>query len=198
MQIDTQKLTSSENYRLLVHCVVPRPIAWISTLSQDGTRNLAPFSYFAAVTSAPPTLMVSVGKRGGVPKDTARNLLDGGECVVHICQRELAEAMVQTSAEVTADVDEFELSELHAIAAERVKTPRVKDAAIALECKVSQHLEVGDKLADVFFLEVVYAHVADEVLSGEHPDAAKLRAVGRLGGSGYCDTSLPFFLERPT
>lgn len=197
MQIDTSKLSSSENYRLLVHCVVPRPIAWISTFSRDGTRNIAPFSYFAAVTSAPPTLMVSVGKRAGVPKDTARNLLDCKECIVHICQRDLASVMVQTSAEVSADIDEFELSKLHATSAERVHAPRVADAAIALECTLSQHLEVGEKRADVFFLEVVYAHVRDDVLGGEYPDPAKLRAVGRLGGTGYCDTALPFTLERP-
>jgi flavin reductase (DIM6/NTAB) family NADH-FMN oxidoreductase RutF len=197
MQIDTTQLSSSDNYKLLVHCVVPRPIAWVSTLSSDGKRNIAPFSYFAAVTSAPPTLMVSIGKRKGVPKDTARNLLHTKQCVVQICHRPLAQAMVQTSAELQPDIDEFELIGLHATDAEKVKAPRVADAAIALECRVSQHLEVGDKRADVFFLEVVFAHLRDDVLGTDYPDPARLRAVGRLGGNGYCDTAEPFFIERP-
>ncbi len=197
MEIDTTQQDARDNYKLLVHSVVPRPIAWITSVSADGVRNLAPFSYFAAVTAAPPTLMVSIGKRGAMLKDTSANLLHSGECIVHIPHRHLVRQMVQSSAELEPDVDEIELAGLDVLPGLRVNVPRLSAAAIALECKVLQHLEIGQKLSDVFFVEVVYAHIADDILDGSLPDPAKLAAIGRLGGNGYCDTAVPFFIERP-
>jgi flavin reductase (DIM6/NTAB) family NADH-FMN oxidoreductase RutF len=105
--------------------------------------------------------------------------------------------MVQSSAELEPDVDEITLTGLDAVPGLRVTAPRLRDAAIALECKVLQHLEIGQKQSDVFFIEVVYAHIADDVLDGPLPDPGKLAAVGRLGGNSYCDTAAPFFVERP-
>jgi len=197
MRIDPSTQSTRENYQLMIASVVPRPIGWVSTLARDGTANLAPFSYFGAITAAPPTLFLSIGRRHGEQKDTARNLIDAGEGVVHVPHRPLAEAMVKTSVEASAEVDEFEFAALDRIASERVGAPRVLNAAIAFECRVSQYLEVGDGPNDVFFLEILLAHVADDVLDGRLPDPARLAAVGRLGGNGYCATSDPFFLARP-
>jgi flavin reductase (DIM6/NTAB) family NADH-FMN oxidoreductase RutF len=197
MQIDPSQQSARENYQLLIHCVIPRPIAWLGTVSGGGVNNLAPFSYFGAVTATPPTLMVSVGKRHAGPKDTARNLLAQREGVVHIPDRTLVERMVRTSAEVEGEVDEFALAGLTAVPATRVNAPRVAEAAVALECRVTQHLEVGSKKNDVFFLEVVYVHLRDDILVGNRPDPSKLQAVGRLGGDGYSDTTQPFYLPRP-
>src|SRR5438552_7631164 len=95
-------------YRLLISIVVPRPIAWVSSVGADGTLNLAPFSFFNAVGGTPPTVMVSIGRRAGQPKDTLRNVQETGEFVVHIVERALAEAMNRTSGEYEYDVDEFE------------------------------------------------------------------------------------------
>ncbi len=197
MQIDPTTLSPRDAYRLMIACVIPRPIAWTSTVDADGRPNLAPFSFFGGVTSSPMTVMVSVGRRGGVEKDTGANLKATGEAVVHICTRPLAESMVATSAEAAPDVSEFELAGLPALPSAKVKPPRVATAAIAMEARVAHHMTVGTAPVDLFLLEVVQLHVADEMLVDGLPDPARLQAVGRLGGAGYCDTAAPFEVRRP-
>lgn len=198
MEIDPKDLSRRERYFLMTATLIPRPIAWVSTLSNSGDANLAPFSFFAGVSSDPPTVMVSVGKRRGVRKDTAENLLANGEAVIHLPHRPLAEAMVATSAEVAPDVDEFELAGLTKVAAVDVAPPRVREAAVAMEAKVSQHLEIGSAPMDVFFLEVVRLHLDDRFVKDNRLDARSLAVVGRLGGAQYCDTASVFEIPRPS
>jgi flavin reductase (DIM6/NTAB) family NADH-FMN oxidoreductase RutF len=198
MRIDAATLDARGAYRLMIACLVPRPIAWTSTLATDGTPNLAPFSYFGGVCSQPPTVMVSVGRRrSGERKDTATNLLATREAVIHIPDRARAPQMVASSAEVGPEVDEFSLVGLTKVASERVKPWRVAEAPIALEAVLERHLEVGAGPVDVFLLRVVLFHLDDALLVDGLPDAGRLAAVGRLGGEFYCDTTLPFRVARP-
>jgi flavin reductase (DIM6/NTAB) family NADH-FMN oxidoreductase RutF len=197
MQVDPHALSAKDSYQLMTACVLPRPIGWTSTLAADGTPNLAPFSYFGGVSSSPMTVMLSIGRRRGAPKDTAANLLATREAVIHIPHRPLAEAMVATAAEADATVDEFDLAGLTKAASVKVAPPRVQEAAIAMEAVLTQHLEVGSGPVDVFFLELVYLHLDEAYLVDGRPDAAKLQAVGRLGGADYCDTAVPFSVQRP-
>jgi flavin reductase (DIM6/NTAB) family NADH-FMN oxidoreductase RutF len=171
----------------------------MSTLSPEGVANLAPFSFFGGVTAHPLTVVVSVARRQGQPKDSARNLLATGEAVIHIPHRPLAEAMVETSADVVPEIDEFELVGIATTPACRVKPPRVAEAAIVMECKLVRHLQVGSRArpTDVFFLEVILLDLADEFLDGDLPDPRRLAAVGRLGGDEYCDTHEVFSIRRP-
>ena len=196
MDVDPRTLSPKEAYQLLITLVVPRPIAWVSTLDAEGRANLAPFSFFGGVTTHPPIVMVSIGRRDGRPKDTAANLLATGEGVVHICHRPLAPQMVATSANPSAETDEFELAGLAKTQAVRVAAPRIANAAVALEVKVERHLEIGAGPNDVFLLEVVHVHVDDAFVVDGHADPAQLQAVGRLGGSDYCDTAAPFEVAR--
>ncbi len=197
MQIDPHALSAQESYQLMTACVLPRPIGWTSTLSVDGAANLAPFSYFGGVSSSPMTVMLSVGRRRGEPKDTAANLLATREAVIHIPHRPLAEAMVATAAEADAQVDEFDLAGLTKAASVKVAPPRVQEAAIAMEAVLSEHLEVGRGPVDLFLLEIVHLHLDEAYLLDGRPDPAKLQAVGRLGGTFYCDTAMPFSVQRP-
>jgi len=197
MIVDPRTLGDKESYALMTACLIPRPIGWASTLSAEGVPNLAPFSYFGGVTSSPMTVMLSVGRRRGARKDTAANLLATHEAVLHVPTRTLAAQMVATSADAPADVDEFQLAGLTPVPSDRVAPPRVAEAAIAMEAVLRHHLEVGSGPVDVFLLEIVRLHLADEVLVDGRPDPARLAAVGRLGGRSYCDTSQPFDLERP-
>ncbi len=197
MNIDPTTLSRRDAYHLLTAVLVPRPVAWVSTLDGDGRPNLAPFSFFGGVTSHPPTVMLSVGRRRGTRKDTAANLIATKEGVVHICHRPLAEAMVATSQEAAPDVDEFVLAGLAKLPSLHVAPPRVEGAAIALETRVDRHLEVGDDPNDVFLLRVVHVHVDDAFVVDGLPEPGRLAAVGRLGGTRYCDTSAPFSVERP-
>jgi len=198
MQLDPSTLSARDAYQLLIACLVPRPIGWASTVDDKGRRNLAPFSFFGGVTTDPMTVMLSVGRRHGQRKDTARNLLAEREAVLHICHRPLAEAMVSTSKEVAHDVDEFELAGLTPVDSVEVRPARIAEAAIAMEAVVQEHLEVGNGPTDVFLLEIVHMHLADEFLVGGRPSPSRLGAVGRLGGSSYCDTSTPFVVARPS
>lgn len=198
MEIDPAALSPRDAYRFLTACLVPRPIAWISTLDADGRANLAPFSFFGGLSSDPPTVMISVGRRKGARKDTARNLVATGEAVIHLPSRALAEAMVATSADVAADVDEFDLARLEKVASVHVRPWRVVGAPVAMEARVVSHHEVGRSVNDVFFLEVVRFHVDDAVLVNGVPDPVRLDVVGRLGGVSYCRTTDVFAIERPS
>lgn len=197
MEIEPNNLSRRDRYFLMTNAVVPRPIGWASTKSESGVVNLAPFSFFNAISSDPPTVILGVGRRRGVKKDTSTNLLATKEAVVHIAHRPLAEKMVATSAEVEPEVDEMTLAGLTPAPSVKVGVPRVAEAAIAMEAKLVDHHEVGNGPIDVFYLEIVYFHLADEFLTNDLPDAKKLNAVGRLGGSGYCDTAHTFEISRP-
>lgn len=198
MQIDPRTLDRRSAYLWLTSCLVPRPIAWMTTMDERGVLNLAPFSFFGGVTSDPMTVMVSIGRRSdGTHKDTARNLLAGGEGVVHIPTHDEAELMVASSAGFSPAVSEVEALGLLAAPSVDVGVPHLADARLALEARAVQHLEMGRGPVDVFFLEILRIHAADEILLDGLPDPARLGAVGRLGGSGYCDTRVPFSVERP-
>ena len=198
MEIDLGAVSRRDAYRWMIACLVPRPIAWISTLAPDGVPNLAPFSFFGGVTSDPPTVVVSVGRRtSGARKDTAANLLATREGVIHVPDRPRAEAMVLTSKEVAPDVDEFDLAHLAKAPSVRVRPWRVAGAPIAMEAVLERHLEVGHGPVDVFLLRLVHLHVDDRLLVDGLPDPARLAAVGRLGGDAYAEASAPFRIPRP-
>lgn len=202
MQIAAADLGPQDAYRLLIACVVPRPIAWVSTVDAEGRPNLAPFSFFAGVTASPPTVAVSIGRSRGRRKDTAANLLATGEAVVHVPPRRLAKEMVFTSIEAEHGVDEFEIAGLPREPACEVRPWRIAGVPLAMEARVSQHLEVGDGPTDLFLLRILRFHVADDVLAdpaapAAGPDPVRLDAVGRLGGDAYCSTTDVFRIPRP-
>lgn len=197
MDLDPAALDRLGRYRLMTAAIVPRPIAWISTLSAEGRPNLAPFSFFGAVSSEPPIVSLSVGRRRGQKKDTAHNLLATGEGVVHIVSATLARAMVHTSAEVGPEVDEFELAGLSKAPSQRVKPWRIAGAPLALEARVISHQEVGRGPVDLFLLELVWAHLDDSILGDGLPDPVKLEPTARLGGQLYATIRQVFELPRP-
>lgn len=197
MQIDVDDLAPRDMYKLMIACVIPRPIAWVSTVDLSGRCNLAPFSFFGGVTSSPPTLMVSVGRRAGERKDTARNLLATREAVVHVPHRAFAAQMVATSADLGPGDDEFDAAGLTKRPSVTVRPPRIEGAAVAMEAVLRHHQEVGSGPVDLFLLEVVRFHLDDAILVDGLPDPARFAAVGRLGGSSYCDTAAPFSVPRP-
>lgn len=198
LSLDPDQLDRKERYLLMVSSVIPRPICWISTISGEGITNLAPFSFFGAVSSDPPTVMLSVGRRrDGSHKDTARNLLDTSEGVIHICQQQEGATMVASSEGLPPGQSEIDHLALATVASDQVRPPRLRDGAIALEAKVVHHREQGNGPVDLFLLEAVRFHLRHDLLVDRLPDAGQVEALGRLGGSLYCDTSTPFIIERP-
>ncbi len=185
-------------YRLLTSLVVPRPIAWVSTLGADGTPNLAPFSFFNAVAGNPPTLMVSIGQRQGRPKDTLRNIQETGEFAVHIVSEDLAQAMNQTSGEYTYEVDEFQLSGLEGVPCVDIRPPRIASARAAFECRLTQTIPVEGSTYTMVLGQVLRVHLGRELMRPNgQADAGLLRPLARLGGSEYAVLTPVFEMERP-
>lgn len=181
-------------YRLLSGAVVPRPIAWVSSRGDAGD-NLAPYSFFTVASIDPPILVFAPVGHGPSLKDTPRNAIEHGEFVVNVVTDDLVEAMNQTAATVPPGVDEFEHAGIEKADAERVDAPRVAEADVSFECTLYDSMEVGS--STLVLGEVVYAHVADEVLTDGKLDTTKLDAVGRLAGSQYTRTDDRFELVRP-
>lgn len=199
MQLDPRTMKSEATYKLLIGCVVPRPIAWVSTLDAAGVRNLAPFSFFMGVCGDPPTVAFSGGPRDGDRKDTVRNAETSGEFVVNVVDDAHAEAMNASSGEYAPEVDEFVLAGLAAAPGVRVRAPRVATAPISLECRVSQIVRVGRGPHSVVFGEIVYMHIRDALYDATtgRVDVGALRPVGRLAGHMYSRTHDLFELKRP-
>lgn len=197
MHVAAHELDARAAYRLLIACLVPRPIAWIATRGTSGVVNLAPFSFFGGVTSDPPTVMVAIGRRRGMRKDTARNLIDTGSGVIHIPSRPLAEAMVASSIDAAPEVSELDALGLATAPCVEALAPRLADAAIAFEVRVERHFEVGRGPSDLFLLEILHLHLDERILVDGLPDPTRLSAIGRLGGASYCDTSVSYEIARP-
>ena len=190
-------------YRILTALVQPRPIAWVSTLSQAGHVNLAPFSFFNVVCAKPPTVVFCPMWSGpqAVKKDTVRNIEETGEFVIQVVSKALAEQMNKTACEVAFEVDEFEVAGLSQAESLKVKPPRVAEAKAFLECKLSQIVKVGEGSGAgcAIFGEVVCIEVSDELmLEGDRVSLDALDPIGRLSGSDYCGVGDRFSLERPS
>jgi flavin reductase (DIM6/NTAB) family NADH-FMN oxidoreductase RutF len=199
-----EDLETVDAYKLMVGLVVPRPIGWIGTIAADGTRNLAPYSFFNAVSAAPPTVIFSTGRRGrraAAPdhKDTLTNVLESGVFTVNVVTEDVAASMNLTSGDYRPEIDEFTLAGLTSRPGEVVIAPIVAEATAALECRMTQTVAIGDHANNtVVFGEVARIHVATEILDGTRVDPMALRAVGRMAGAGYARTVDGYFeMERP-
>ena len=198
LSISSTDLEPRTAYHLLISVVVPRPIGWASTIGTDGTLNLAPFSFFNAIGGAPLTVMISVGRRKGNLKDTLRNAQETGEYVISIVNEELAAAMNETSGEWAYEVNEFDRAKLTPIPSIDVKPPRVAEAPIALECKVTQIVPVLDTTYTLILGRVLRFHIRSDLLRPNGlVDATLLKPVARLGGDEYATIGRVFEMKRP-
>jgi flavin reductase (DIM6/NTAB) family NADH-FMN oxidoreductase RutF len=206
MEIDPRSMPPPAVYKLLIGCIVPRPIAWVSTVSIDGVNNLAPFSFFMGVCNDPPTLAFSVGPRsaaagpGGTgQKDTVRNLEATGDFVVNVVDDACAAQMNHTSGEYPPNVDEFALAGLTAVPSVTVRAPRVREAPISMECRVAQILRVGRGPHSLVLGEILIFHLRDDLYHREtgRVDMHRLKPVGRLAGEMYTHVHDLFEMQRP-
>jgi flavin reductase (DIM6/NTAB) family NADH-FMN oxidoreductase RutF len=206
VDFDPQRLDSAAMYKLLIGSVVPRPIAWVSSVDGAGVRNLAPFSYFMAITHDPPTIAFSAGPRGAETtggtgrKDTLANVQATGEFVVNVVDDALAAQMNVTSADYPPEVDEFTEAGLAIAPSVKVKAPRVAGAPVNMECRVTQILPVGRLPHHLVMGEIVHLHVRDDVhdpASGRL-DMHRLKPVGRLAGHLYTHVHEIFEMKRPS
>jgi flavin reductase (DIM6/NTAB) family NADH-FMN oxidoreductase RutF len=198
--LDTGALGPRERYQLLTSLVVPRPIAWISTLSPEGRRNLAPFSYFSAVSATPFLISVSIGSRRGVEKDTLRNIRERGAFCVNVVGEPLLAAMNESSGEFGPEVDEFERAGIASAEAEAVDAPFVADAPAVMECTTFRIVELEGSPSTLVLGEVLRVRIADEIPLAPgtlFADTAAIRPVARLWGDLYALVGDTPALPRP-
>lgn len=190
--------TVASIYKLLIGSVVPRPIAFVSTISKAGSPNLAPFSFFNAICSEPPAICFSVANRTPA-KDTVANIRANGEFVVNIVTEAIAEQMNLCSGDYAPGISEFEVSGLTPDPSEVVRPPCVRESPVNMECKLIQIIEVSTKPsgASLIIGEVVRFHFDPAIAENFRIDPFKLRAIGRMGGAGYIRTSDYFEMIRP-
>lgn len=200
MLFDLTKLSPQSQYKLLASTIVPRPIAWVVTLSPSGRLNAAPFSFFNAFGSGPPILCLGIGARKpGDPKDTGENIRVTGEFVVNLVGHANAEAMNVTAIEFGPEIDELAEAKLTTVASTMVKPPRIAESPVSMECTLHSMIEFGPDRAMVVG-QVQAIHVRDDaVLDPErcHIDTPKLDLIGRLHGGGwYTRTTERFDMPR--
>ncbi len=203
MQIDPSTLLQQDVYKLLIGTVVPRPIAWVSTISEDGVANLAPYSFFNVVGSNPPALSVSMNYKAGGDnrKDSLRNTLATGEFVVNIVNEPLAHQMNMTGVDFPAHISEFERANLEAAASVLVRPPRVASAPVSFECKLIGHLPVGDGPGSSTLVvgEIVMIHIDGDLVDSRYRvDLQQLQPIGRLAGADYARIRETFAIQRGT
>jgi flavin reductase (DIM6/NTAB) family NADH-FMN oxidoreductase RutF len=185
MRIDPAYLDAETAYRLITGVVVPRPIAWVTSLSDGGVLNLAPFSAFTFVAPKPPMLAISVGRKGKTYKDTAQNILNNEEYVVHIVDSSLMNAVHESSTEHPPDVSEVEELRLSTLPGERIKVSRLASAPIAMECRFRQCLEFGETRSRLIVGEVLVFHIRDGLLNNGKIETEALDPIARIAGPRY-------------
>jgi len=202
MKINLSKTTIGYRglHHLFMSAILPRPIAWVSTVGENGVYNLAPFSAFAPIGLKPALVVLYIGRRrDGQKKDTLRNIEQSREFVINVVTEDLAELMNQTCFEYSPDVSEFTEVGLTPLKSEVIKAPRVGESPVSMECRVCEIKEFGKEPegGHVLIGEVLVIHVKDEFWAGDQIDMAKMKVVGRLGGDLYCRTDSTFEMKRP-
>lgn len=200
ISIDPSSNTERENYKLLIGSIIPRPIAFITSATEDGTVNGAPFSYFNIVSSNPPMISLSIQRTGGVQKDTARNIIQSKEFVVHIVDEHNVEKINQTAATLPSNQSEVELAKLTLVESEKIKVPGVKESKVRMECTLEHSLELGegDSVGCDFIIgKIVQFHIDDEIYEDGKINQEGLGAVSRLAGINYAKIGEVFTIERP-
>ncbi|HET7616729.1 MAG TPA: flavin reductase family protein [Bacillales bacterium] len=201
MIIDPKEQSTRENYKLMIGSVVPRPIAFVTSENAEGVVNAAPFSFFNVLTASPPLIYVSVGRHpDGRRKDTAANILDKKEFVVHVVDEDNIEKVNFTSMDFPPEYSEVKEAGLTLYKSHVVGVPGVAEAKIRMECVLHQAIPLGDAAKpsnDLLIGEVVCFDIADEVYEAGKIDADTLKPVGRLAGTDFTKIGEVFSIPRP-
>jgi len=183
--LKTEGMGTEEAYRLIVGCVAPRPVAWITTQSESGRVNAAPFSSYNYVAHSPPMLAVNIGSRKGELKDTARNIVETREFVVNVATEATLELMHASGADYPPEIGEPEALGIELAPSTLVRPPRIPATPIQMECRLEHVLPLGRGLNTLYIGEVVAFHLSETIFNGRHVDAVAMRPIARLGGPYY-------------
>ncbi|MGJ9386057.1 flavin reductase family protein [Salipaludibacillus sp. CF4.18] len=200
LSIDPSTQTERENYKFLIGSIIPRPIAFVTTISSAGVLNGAPFSYFNIASSNPPMISLSIQRPEGRQKDTTRNIIDSKEFVVHIVDEENVAKVNQTAANLPPNQSEIELAGLTPVDSTKISVPGIKETKIRMECLLEHHLELGGldtPGCDFIIGRVVQFHIENDLYEHGRVDPRGLAAVSRLAGTNYAKIGEMFSIDRP-
>lgn len=199
--IDPIGLSERDNYKLMIGSIIPRPVAFVTTLSSSGVLNAAPYSYFNIVTANPPMISISVQRRNGERKDTSRNAVDTGAFVVHISDESYIKQINETAANLPPEESEVVLAGLTPVASGKVAVPGIAEAKIRMECLLDQAIPLGgtehSPACDLLIGRIVCFHVDESLYENGHIDPQSLKPVSRLAGVSYSKLGEIFSIERP-
>ncbi|MBY0097078.1 flavin reductase family protein [Mesobacillus maritimus] len=196
LTIDPSSNTERENYKLLIGSIIPRPIAFVTTLSQAGVLNGAPFSYFNIVSANPPMVSMSIQRSGGKQKDTARNILETKEFVIHIVDEDNVDKINETAASLPPEQSEIDLAKLSPVPSTEISVPGVMESKIRMECVLEQAIEVAGT-TDLIIGRIVQFHIDEAIYEQGKIDPTGLAAVSRLAGNDYAKIGETFTITRP-
>ncbi|PID21327.1 hypothetical protein CSV61_10180 [Sporosarcina sp. P3] len=201
LNFSPRELTAKEKKKFLIGSVIPRPIALVSTMSDSGLINIAPFSYFNIVTYDPPMLSIAVQRVEGKSKDTARNIYETKEAVVQVVDTDNVEAANATSAPLGPDESELDVSSFTTVDSKAVQVPGLNETKVRFETELYDSLVVYNEeniaTTDVLLLKVKHYHIDETIYHNGYIDPLKLKAVSRLAGSDYAEIGKLFTVERP-
>ena len=203
MNLNLSDFSANQRYHLMTQTIIPRPIAWVLTDSSNDSFNLAPFSYFTAVSSAPPILMLSVGKKpNGDSKDTLVNIINNNKMVIHIASEQHANLVTQTAQTLAHGESELTNANIATTKFEDFSLPRISQCDIAYGCELYEIKELGDVPQSLIFVEIKQVYINDKVASIDGKQRVKVHAdrvqpLARLGGGEYATINKPFNIVRP-
>lgn len=203
MELNFSDFSGNQIYHLMTQTIIPRPIAWVLTDSGEQSYNLAPFSYFTAVSSAPPLMMFSAGKKPtGEIKDTVKNVINTKQCVIHIASEQDADLVTATAATLEHGESEITANDIELVEFAGFGLPRIKSCHIAYGCELYEVQQMGEAPQSLVFVKVKTLYVNDEVISLDAKQRLKIYAdkvapLARLGGGEYSGITAPFAMARP-
>ncbi len=200
MYLKTADLSTAELYPLFVEGIIPRPIAWISTLSSTGLDNLAPYSFFTVASCSPPVLAIThINQTNQQAKDTLVNLQQTKNCVVNVVSANQAEDMNGSCAAYAAEVSEFSALGIESVSSKFVASLSVKKSKVRYECRLRETIVISNLPAGgiLILLDVIGIYIDETIYKEGHINAKLLNAIGKLGGNDYAKTADQFSLQRP-
>lgn len=201
MEFNPEELQQKDIYKLLTGLIIPRPIAWVSTVNENGIYNLAPFSYFNAAGDDPPHVMFAISRSGNLNKDTLTNILHHKEFVVNMVSEELAEKMNSTAHPLPSDQSEFEFADVKSSSSTKVKPPLVAESSVSMECVLVHHYNLEQHKnggSTIIIGRVIHFHVRDSILLDNfHVNLDNYKPISRLAGSNYAKLGELFTIKRP-
>lgn len=200
ISIDPKNNSERENYKLLIGSIIPRPIAFVTTKSEQGVINGAPFSYFNIVSSNPPMISLAIQRPNGRLKDTARHIHHQQQFVVHIVDEANVEQVNETAASLPVTESEIARTNFTLVDSQQIAVPGIQEAKVRMECRLVQSIPLmngEEQTGDLLIGEVVQFHIDDAIYHEGRIEPRKLNAVSRLAGSNYAKVGEIFTIERP-